>query len=94
MTFTPGAKIESARFRSVPFAAPTDGTNDDEAEGVKRAKREKERAAAWKAQQEVLKSGDKKQTEELDTSASFIDSKGKRKVAFIKKEVGHPRGMS
>lgn len=88
LSFVPGAKIESARLRSVPFATPTTGTGaDDEAEGAKRAKREKERAQAWRTQQDVLKHGDKKDKEELDTSESFIDSKGKRKVAFIKKEV-------
>ena len=36
-------------------------------------KREKERAKAWRDQQEVLKTGDKKEKEELDTSSTFID---------------------
>ena len=91
LTFVPSAKIESARLRSVPFATPTSGGAETEEDGQKRMKREKERAKAWRDQQEVLKTGDKKEKEELDTSSTFIDSKGKRKVAFIKKEVSSCR---
>ena len=86
LTYCPSAKIESVRIRSVPFSSQTGGGDDDEDESGKRAKREKERAKAWRDQQEVLKKGDKKEKEELDMSQSFIDAKGKRKVAFIKKE--------
>jgi len=35
----------------------------------------------------LLKSGGKRDKEELDTSKTYIDAKGKRRVAFIKKEV-------
>lgn len=68
------------------FAAPTNGTADEEDDG-KRAKREQERAAAWRATQDVLEGEDKRAKEEADSSKTFLDAKGKRKVAFIKKEV-------
>lgn len=71
----------------MPFATPTAASVDTEEEGQRRAKREKERARAWKDQQELLKSGGKRDKEELDTSKTYIDAKGKRRVAFIKKEV-------
>ena len=91
LTFTPTAKIESARIRSIPFATPTAALptegDDDDATSRKRAKREKERAAAWRSVQDVLEYGDKREKEEVDTSKTFIDAKGKRKVAFIKKDV-------
>lgn len=102
VTFAPSAKIESVRFRSVPFAAPTaempvDETNPEakEKEEARRAKREKERIAAWKASQEekglAPDKGKKKRDEEeekADEAAKvFMMPKEKRKVAFIKKEV-------
>lgn len=34
-----------------------------------------------------MESGDKRDKEEADAAKSFIDAKGKRKVAFIKKDV-------
>lgn len=87
LTFAPGAKIESIRFRSVAFAAPTAALPDDEEGGEgKRQKREMERARKWKEEQEVLKEGGK-EAEEVDASKSYLDTKGKRKVAFIKKDV-------
>lgn len=49
--------------------------------------REKLRASAWRAEQDKLESGDKRDQEEADKAKSFIDAKGKRKVAFIKKDV-------
>lgn len=89
LSFAPTAKIESIRFRSIPFATPTDSVPDatDEDDKTKRAKREKLRAAAWRAEQDKLESGDKRDQEEADKAKSFIDAKGKRKVAFIKKDV-------
>jgi nucleolar protein 12 len=87
LTFAPGAKIESIRFRSVAFAAPTAALPDDEEGGEgKRQKRELERARKWKEEQEILKEGGK-EAEEVDPSKSYLDTKGKRKVAFIKKDV-------
>jgi nucleolar protein 12 len=88
LTYAPTAKIESIRFRSIPFAKPTAGLGEEGDEEGKRLKREKERARVWREGQEVLKGGDEKAKEEVDKSKSYIDSKGKRKVAFIKKEVG------
>ncbi len=91
LSLAPTAKIESVRFRSVPFATPTAALPSDEPgkdDGErKRVKREKERASAWRAQQDVLEGGDKRALEEVDRAQTFIDSKGKRKVAFIKKDV-------
>lgn len=93
LTFAPGAKIESIRFRSVAFAAPTAALPDDEEGGEgKRAKREIERARKWKEEQELLKEGGK-EAEEVDPSKSYLDTKGKRKVAFIKKDVSTPVGI-
>ncbi|WVQ64918.1 uncharacterized protein L199_003088 [Kwoniella botswanensis] len=91
LSFVPSAKIESVRFRSVPFAAPTASlpTDDPEKDATQRAKREKERTAAWRAQHEgsdlpIRRSrGD---DEEPEQGKVFLDSKGKRKVAFIKKD--------
>jgi nucleolar protein 12 len=56
--------------------------------------REKRRAAAWRAEQDKLESGDKHEIEAADKAKSFIDAKGKRKVAFIKKEVSIPLDKS
>lgn len=65
----------------------TDPTDEDSKE--KNMNREKRRAAAWRAEQDKLESGDKREIEAADKAKSFIDAKGKRKVAFIKKDVGH-----
>ncbi|OCF43374.1 nucleolar protein 12 [Kwoniella heveanensis CBS 569] len=91
LSFVPTAKIESVRFRSVAFASATSAlpTDDPEKDANQRARREKERTAAWRAQQDSEgkprgkgKGGD----EDGDTHKVFIDAKGKRKVAFIKKD--------
>ncbi|TYJ51791.1 hypothetical protein B9479_007623 [Cryptococcus floricola] len=83
-SFVPTAKIESVRFRSVAFATPTDSvpTEDPEKDAISRAKREKLRTAAWRKK-------DDKDDEAVDEHKVFIDAKGKRKVAFIKKDF-HP----
>ncbi|WRT65707.1 uncharacterized protein IL334_002654 [Kwoniella shivajii] len=92
ISFVPTAKIESVRFRSVPFAAPTSSlpTDDPEKDATQRAKREKERAATWRAQLEDPEAPvtRRKQLadEEWEQGKIFLDSKGKRKVAFIKKD--------
>jgi len=51
--------------------------------------REKRRAAAWRAEQDKLESGNKDEIEAADKAKTFIDAKGKRKVAFIKKDVSY-----
>ncbi|WVQ74621.1 hypothetical protein IAR50_004222 [Cryptococcus sp. DSM 104548] len=83
-SFVPTAKIESVRFRSVAFATPTDSvpTEDPEKDAISRAKREKLRTAAWRKK-------DDKDNEAVDEHKVYIDAKGKRKVAFIKKDF-HP----
>ena len=85
LTFAPSAKVESVRFRSIAFKTPTSGVPGDE-DKDKHKRRESERASAWKAEQAKLKAGGK-EAEEADSAKSFLDAKGKRKVAFIKKEV-------
>ena len=83
LTFAPGAKIESHRLRSLPFAAPTTARPkpaDGEEATTSRAEREKERTAAWKQSR-----GDDVEGEA--ESKVFLDAKGKRKVAFITKDV-------
>jgi nucleolar protein 12 len=85
LTFAPTAKVESVRFRSIAFKNPTSGVPGEEGES-KIKKRESERASAWKAEQAKLKAGGK-EAEEADAAKTFLDAKGKRKVAFIKKNV-------
>lgn len=93
-TFVPTAKIESVRFRSVAFSKPTVALpDDDEKDGEgKRARREKARAAAWRDAQGADEGRGTRRGEDdvVDKSKSFLDAKGKRKVAFIKKDVSHP----
>lgn len=107
LSFAPSAKIESVRFRSVAFSAPTSGPDPSEKkpdaeeeakEASRREAREKERAAAWKATQagsSVGGRGNRRGDDEVtDKSKSFLDNKGKRKVAFIKKDVSRPYNRS
>jgi nucleolar protein 12 len=99
LSFATTAKIESVRFRSVAFSTPTSGADptgekkadaDEEKEASRREAREKERAATWKASQagsSVGGRGNRRGDDEVtDKSKSFLDKKGKRKVAFIKKD--------
>ncbi|BEJ16135.1 hypothetical protein CspHIS471_0507400 [Cutaneotrichosporon sp. HIS471] len=98
VTFAPTAKIESVRFRSVAFSTPTSaveagekkGDTDEAKDATRREEREKERAATWKASQagsSVGGRGNKRGDDDVvDKSKSFLDNKGKRKVAFIKKD--------
>lgn len=95
MSFAPTAKIESVRFRSVSFATPTaalPGHEDESpAAATRRVEREKERVAQWKATQASGSTtggaGNRRGDDEVvDKSKSFLDSKGKRRVAFIKHE--------
>lgn len=79
------------RFRSVAFSKPVVALPDDEGgdDAGKRARREKARAAAWRQAQDTDDSkGSRRGGDEVaDRSKSFLDAKGKRKVAFIKKDV-------
>lgn len=102
LSFAPSAKIESVRFRSVAFSAPTAGPADSGAaagsekekaaeEESRRQAREKERVEQWKASQSgstVGGRGNRRGDDEVvDKSKSYLDKSGKRKVAFIKKDV-------
>ncbi|KAH9936187.1 uncharacterized protein B0H18DRAFT_1081890 [Fomitopsis serialis] len=89
-TLVPTSKIESVRFRSVAFAAPTSKlpTADDDAgkgKGKAPAKDEKDsrqhdrdRTASWRA---------KKNEDEDDPQKQFLTPKEKKRVAFIKQEL-------
>ncbi|KAJ9099802.1 hypothetical protein QFC21_003801 [Naganishia friedmannii] len=105
-TFVPDASIESIRFRSIAFATPTshiaeDAEDADGEEANKREQREKERAAAWRAEQEQedaagLGRGAAKRGGQVPMQADeetlrsqgkvFFQPGEKRKVAFIKRE--------
>lgn len=107
-TFVPSASIESIRFRSIAFAAPTSHIAEgadaeaDAEEATRRAQREKERAAQWRAEQEaedaaglgrgVKRGGQVERQVDEETLKSqgrvFFQPGEKRKVAFIKREVG------
>lgn len=91
-SFVPTAKIESVRFRSVAFSKPVVALPDDDEDAKgegKRARREKARAAAWRNAQDADEGRGTRRGEDdvVDKSKSFLDAKGKRKVAFIKKDV-------
>ncbi|EIW66582.1 hypothetical protein TREMEDRAFT_70147 [Tremella mesenterica DSM 1558] len=93
LSYAPSAKIESVRFRSVPFATPTSilPSDNPEKDETRRLKREKERAATWREQidhdpKSKSKTKSRDDEEVVDTSKVYIDAKGKRKVAFIKKD--------
>ncbi|KAJ9111652.1 hypothetical protein QFC19_001009 [Naganishia cerealis] len=105
-SFVPDASIESIRFRSIAFATPTshipeDAEEADGEEANRREQREKERAAAWRAEQEQedaagLGRGAAKRGGQVPVKADeetlrsqgkvFFQPGEKRKVAFIKRE--------
>lgn len=93
-SFLPTAKIESIRFRSIPFQAPTAklATSDDEsdkpnnkktAEAPKKAPRphEKERASVWRSKL------DEKDDEDVNRDEKrYLNPAQKKKIAFINQE--------
>ncbi|CED84895.1 FOG: RRM domain [Phaffia rhodozyma] len=87
----PNAKIDSTRFRSAAFAAPTEELPaKDEAEEITRARRQKERTKTWREKEAEEKEGGKKDEEkEADAGKVYQDPKEKKKIAFIKKDF-HP----
>lgn len=93
LTFAPSAKIESIRFRSIPFKTPTAGVPGEDEDGGKRKRRDINRASAWRSEREKIEQGGRA-AEEADTSKTFLDVKGKRKVAFIKKDVSDARSKA
>ncbi|KIM73678.1 hypothetical protein PILCRDRAFT_722317 [Piloderma croceum F 1598] len=92
LSHVPFAKIESTRFRSIPFQNPTSKlpTSDDEETPSKTSKtvvetsnkqarqHDRDRTATWRADQEdsEIKADDKK----------FLNPKQKKKIAFINRE--------
>lgn len=94
----PKSKVESIRFRSVAFAAPTAPEDDDDGEKEKKLSRERERAAAWKrehAAEDDKKGGGSslRRSMAMDSEAeplkTFFRPGERRRVAFIKKDL-HP----
>ncbi|KAF9483522.1 hypothetical protein BDN70DRAFT_873836 [Pholiota conissans] len=94
VSFLPMAKIESIRFRSIPFQAPTAklATSDDggdkpnkkmSAEGMKKTPRlhEKERASVWRSKLDENDNEDASNDEKR-----FLNSAQKKKIAFINQE--------
>lgn len=89
----PTSKVESMRFRSVAFAAPTAPEDDEDKE--KKLSRERERAAAWKREHAAeaasasSRSKPKIADSEVEQSKTFFRPGERRRVAFIKKDL-HP----
>ncbi|KAF8967173.1 hypothetical protein BDZ97DRAFT_1656759, partial [Flammula alnicola] len=94
LSFLPTAKIESIRFRSIPFQAPTvkPATSDDEGgnskpkvvaqPGTKETRaHEKERASAWRSKL------DEKDDESVNKDEKrYLNPAQKKKIAFINQE--------
>jgi nucleolar protein 12 len=89
LSFVPGAKIESVRFRSIAFQSPTSKLPDDEGAAASKKKpadkdgrqHDKERAASWRAVQ------DKDEVTLAQDAKKFLSAEAKKKIAFIKGEL-------
>ncbi|OSC97233.1 hypothetical protein PYCCODRAFT_1419900 [Trametes coccinea BRFM310] len=81
LSFVPSAKIESVRFRSVGFKKPTAELPNDE-DGKPKPKKarphDRDRTAAWRAEQDEEEAAPKKQ---------FLTPQEKKRIAFIKHEI-------
>ncbi|KAH6888797.1 hypothetical protein BKA70DRAFT_1390075 [Coprinopsis sp. MPI-PUGE-AT-0042] len=91
LSLVPTAKIESVRFRSVPFQAPTAKLPEDEGsekpkkpqpEQFKPRKHDLERTSAWRAQG----GGDKDEEEVKKDDKTYLTSNQKKKIAFINQD--------
>lgn len=76
-----GIKIESIRFRSVAFKAPTNPQALKESEPTEGSTRRKERAAAWR------KTKQEEEGEELEQPKEYLTPAEKKRIAFIKGEL-------
>jgi nucleolar protein 12 len=90
----PGAKIESTRFRSIPFQAPTSKlpASDDEGAAASKPKtpapakqgraHDRERASTWRERKEA------EEEEEIvkNDEKKFLNPGQKKKIAFINQE--------
>ncbi|KAF8158009.1 hypothetical protein B0H34DRAFT_657128 [Crassisporium funariophilum] len=94
LSFVPTAKIESVRFRSIPFQAPTAKlpTSDDEGDGSKAKPKpqapkkdvrahDRERMSAWRS-----KLDDKDEDVIKNDEKKYINPGQKKKIAFINQE--------
>lgn len=70
LSFVPTAKIESSRFRSVPFSVPTGKLPSDDPKKQGRL-HDKERAASWRDKNE-------------ESDNNYLHPNEKKKLAFIK----------
>jgi nucleolar protein 12 len=94
LTFVPTAKIESVRFRSIPFQTPTSKlpTSDDEGDDTKTKHKpqtprkearphDRERASVWRS-----KTIDKDEAVVKQDEKKYITPNQKKKIAFINQE--------
>ncbi|KAI0667613.1 hypothetical protein C8Q78DRAFT_993946 [Trametes maxima] len=82
LSFVPSAKIESVRFRSVAFKKPTaELPTDDDGKPKKTRAHDRDRTAAWRADQGGDGDG------EAEPKKSFLTPKEKKRIAFIKQEI-------
>ncbi|KAI0647963.1 hypothetical protein C8Q79DRAFT_906572 [Trametes meyenii] len=82
LSFVPSAKIESVRFRSVAFKKPTaELPTDDDGKPKKTRAHDRDRTAAWRADQGGDADG------EAESKKSFLTPKEKKRIAFIKQEI-------
>ncbi|KAF9013161.1 hypothetical protein BDQ17DRAFT_1404729 [Cyathus striatus] len=83
LALVPSAKIESTRFRSVPFQAPTSKlpTSDDEDDTKKSKPRQHDlaRTSAWRVQS-------KDEEDAMKDDKKFLSKNQKKKIAFISQE--------
>jgi len=86
LSFAPAAKVESIRFRSIPFQVPTTKLPDSGEEGDSNTSKKearihvKQRTSDWRANQ-----GDKEE-DMKDDEKKYLTPAQKKKIAFINQE--------
>ncbi|KIY51514.1 hypothetical protein FISHEDRAFT_36944 [Fistulina hepatica ATCC 64428] len=83
LAHVPTAKIESMRFRSVPFQKPTTKVEDDDSKAAKGSAsrdHDRERASSWRKAHEAAEENTKGETKQ------YLTPQQKKKVAFINHE--------
>ncbi|TFK93092.1 hypothetical protein K466DRAFT_572710 [Polyporus arcularius HHB13444] len=82
LSFVPSAKIESVRFRSVAFKKPTAELPTEDGKTKPKPKtreHDRDRAALWR--------GEDKDEVDAASAKRFLDTKEKKRIAFIKHEI-------
>lgn len=89
-TLVPGSKVDSIRFRSIAFDAPTekkplqaDSEKNEKKPSTSREQRDADRVTRWQADQQA----------EESPAKVYLNPQEKRRIAFIKKEF-HPEAAS